>query len=85
MTVFFAESGACAAIKAVYDSAFSAVKMDTLGITLIVVGAGFLCGGLFFLLPAEGRATSSQKSVEESLEEIEAYLRRIRKERGDLS
>lgn len=57
--------------------------MDILGIVLIVGGAALLCGGLFFLLPAERGATSSRKSVQESLDEIEGYLRQIRKERGD--
>jgi hypothetical protein len=62
---------------------FQLLKMDTLGIALIVGGAAFLCSGLFFLLPAERRASSSQQSVQESLDEIEGYLRQLRKQRGD--
>jgi hypothetical protein len=51
--------------------------MHTLGISLIVGGAAFVCSGLVFLLPAERKVFASEKSVEESLQEIEGYLRQM--------
>ena len=57
--------------------------MYSLGISLIVGGAAFVCSGLVFLLPA-GR-TRSTKSVEQSLEEIDGYLHEMRRDKRDLS
>jgi len=57
--------------------------MYSLGISLIVGGAAFVCSGLVFLLPA-GR-TRSTKSVEQSLEEIDGYLHEMRRDECDLS
>ena len=58
--------------------------MDTLGTALIVGGLAFLCSGLIFLVPSGLIFSSPKKSVEESLDEIEHYLREMRKERGEL-
>ncbi len=58
--------------------------MDTLGLALIVAGAAFLCSSLIFLLPTERKVSSSRRSTEENLDEIESYLQRMREERGDL-
>ncbi len=57
--------------------------MDTLGLVLIVAGAAFLCSGLIFLLPTERRVSSSRRSTEENLDEIESYLQQMREEHGD--
>ena len=58
--------------------------MNSLGIALIVGGMAFLCSGLIFLIPVEGKFDSSQDSFEESQERIEYYLRQMRKERGEM-
>jgi hypothetical protein len=59
--------------------------MDILGTALIVGGAAFVCSGLIFLLPTERKVSEAEKSVQESLGEIDRYLQQMRRDRGDLS
>ncbi len=59
--------------------------MDTLGLALIVAGAALLCSSLIFLLPTERKISSSRRSAEENLDEIESHLRQMREERSDPS
>jgi hypothetical protein len=59
--------------------------MDALGIALIIGGVALVCSGLIFLLPTERKASVSEKSVQENLDEIEGHLRQMRGDRGDLS
>jgi hypothetical protein len=65
-------------------SIFRTFEMDALGVTLIVGGMAFLCSGLIFLLPWENRLSESEQSIEESQREIDYYLQKMRKERGEL-
>jgi hypothetical protein len=53
--------------------------METLAISLIVAGSAFVCSGLIFLLPIQKTITGKQRSVEQSLSEIEQYLGEIRR------
>jgi hypothetical protein len=59
--------------------------MDILGIAMIIGGAALVCSGLMFLLPTERNISASERSVRESLDEIEGYLEQMRSDRGDLS
>ena len=56
--------------------------MKALGLSLIVGGMAWLFSGLIFLMPTADSAR--KRSFEESQEEIEYYLRQLRKERGEL-
>ena len=55
--------------------------MKALGLSMIVGGVAFLFSGLIFL---KRKVSARKHSFEESQEEIEYYLRQMRKERGEL-
>jgi hypothetical protein len=55
--------------------------MKAFGLSLIVGGMAWLFSGLIFLVPTADSAR--KRSLEESQEEIEYYLRQLRKERGE--
>jgi hypothetical protein len=56
--------------------------MTTMGLSMIVGGTAFLLSGLIFLLPIKRGQSIQEKPPEEALNEIEFYLRRIRKKSG---
>ena len=56
--------------------------MTALGLSMIVGGTAFLLGGLIFLLPVKRGQSIREKPLEEAQNEIEFYLRRIRKSSG---
>ena len=58
--------------------------MDTLGVALLVGGMAFLFSGLIFLLPTERKLSSRMESFEDSQQEIEYYLSKMRKQNGEL-
>jgi hypothetical protein len=58
--------------------------MDTVGITLIVLGLALLCCGLVFLVLDWRAQPPPDSSVEESREEVEPDLQGTVKERGEL-
>ncbi|SHH48227.1 hypothetical protein SAMN05443248_4945 [Bradyrhizobium erythrophlei] len=58
--------------------------MKALGLSMIVGGVAFLFSGLIFLMRTERKVSARKHSFEESQEEIEYYLRQMRKERGEL-
>jgi hypothetical protein len=58
------------------------LQMKALGLSLIVGGIAWLFSGLIFLMPTADSAR--KRSIEESQEEIEYFLRQLRKERGEL-
>ncbi len=57
--------------------------MDTLGVALLVGGMAFLFSGLIFLLPTERKLSSRVESFENTQQQVEYYLSRIRKPRDD--
>jgi hypothetical protein len=65
-------------------ASFEAFAMNALGISLIVGGVVFLVSGLIFLLSGERKFSARERSLKESQEEIEHYLRKMRNERGEL-
>jgi hypothetical protein len=69
--------------KSSYDALLGVCKMDSLGVDLLVGGMAFLISGLMFLIPIERKLSSSQETVEESLERLEHHLDEIRRERGE--
>ena len=58
--------------------------METLGVALLVGGMAFLFSGLVFLLPTERKLSSRMESFEETQQQIEYYLSKMRKQSGDL-
>jgi hypothetical protein len=58
--------------------------METLGVALLVGGMAFLFSGLVFLLPTERKRSSRMESFEDSQQQIEYYLSKMRKQSGDL-
>ena len=58
--------------------------METLGVALLVGGMVFLFSGLVFLLPTERKLSSRMESFEDSQQQIEYYLSKMRKQSGDL-
>jgi hypothetical protein len=58
--------------------------METLGVALLVGGMAFLFSGLIFLLPTERKLSSRMESFEDSQQQIEYYLSKMRKQSGDL-
>ena len=58
--------------------------METLGVALLVGGMAFLFSGLVFLLPTERKHSSRMESFEDSQQQIEYYLSKMRKQSGDL-
>jgi hypothetical protein len=58
--------------------------METLGVALLVGGMVFLFSGLVFLLPTERKLSSRMESFEETQQQIEYYLSKMRKQSGDL-
>jgi hypothetical protein len=58
--------------------------METLGVALLVGGLAFLFSGLVFLLPTERKRSSRMESFEDSQQQIEYYLSKMRKQSGDL-
>ena len=58
--------------------------METLGLALLVGGMAFLFSGLIFLLPAERKLSSRMESFEDSQQQIEYYLSKMRKQSSDL-
>jgi hypothetical protein len=58
--------------------------MDSLGIALIVLGFALLCSGLIFLVLDRRAQPSSEKSIEESPEEVDRDLHVAVKERGEV-
>ena len=59
-----------------------AFQMKALGLSMVVGGMAFLVSGLVSLLPTERKLSALEESFEESQEEIEHYLRQMRKDRG---
>jgi hypothetical protein len=55
-----------------------------LGVALLVGGLAFLFSGLVFLLPTERKRSSRMESFEDSQQQIEYYLSKMRKQSGDL-
>jgi hypothetical protein len=58
--------------------------METLGVALLFGGMAFLFSGLIFLLPAERKLSSRMESFEDSQQQIEYYLSKMRKQNADL-
>jgi hypothetical protein len=58
--------------------------METLGVALLIGGMAFLFSGLIFLLPTERKLSSRLESFEDSQQQIEYYLSKMRKQSGDL-
>ena len=58
--------------------------METFGVALLVGGMAFLFSGLIFLLPTGRKVSSRMESFEDSQQQIEYYLSKMRKQRGDL-
>jgi hypothetical protein len=58
-------------------------KMDNLGVALLVGGMASLISGLIFLIPIERKLSSSQETVEESLERLEHHLDEMGREGGE--
>jgi hypothetical protein len=58
--------------------------METFGVALLVGGMAFLFSGLIFLLPTERKLSSRMESFEDSQQEIEYYLSKMRKQNGEL-
>jgi hypothetical protein len=59
--------------------------MNALGLAMIVGCAAFICSGLICWLPTERRLRESKKSVQKNIDEIEGYIRQMRREPGDPS
>jgi hypothetical protein len=57
--------------------------MDSLGIALIVLGLALLCCGLVFLVLDRRAQPPSDKSIEESPEQVEPDLQAAVRERGE--
>jgi hypothetical protein len=70
--------------KSSYHALLGVCEMNSLGLALLVAGMAFLVSGLIFLIPTERKLSSSQETIEESLERLGHHLDEMRRERGEL-
>jgi hypothetical protein len=59
--------------------------MNTLGVSLLVLGSAFLFSGLIFMFPNGPQRSAPKESFEESQERADYYLQQMREESGELS
>ena len=61
------------------------MKMNPLGLALLIGGAALVVSGLVFLLPVRRKQIEQDETFQESIDRIDHHLQEMRRERGDLS